>query len=121
MVTRCKSILIVEDDLDIRTTLKQILEFEGYSVFTATNGKEGLEELGKIPRPCVILLDMMMPIMNGWEFMKAQKEDVLLATIPVVIVSAAGERASSTPGAAGFIKKPIELNHLFDFVKRYCG
>jgi CheY-like chemotaxis protein len=116
----CKDVLVVEDDKDIRETLQQVLELEGYRVTTATNGKEGLESLKGIDRPCVILLDLMMPVMNGWEFLEAHRTDTTLATIPVVVVSAAGDKAKSAP-AAGFIKKPVDLESLLNVVRRYCA
>lgn len=116
----CRSILIVEDDNDIRESLAQVLELEGYNVSTAANGKEALELLTTIKRPCLILLDLMMPVMSGWEFLNAQRDDMMLATIPVVVVSAAGEKAKSTP-ASGFIKKPIDLPVLLSMIEQYCS
>ena len=116
---KCSSVLIVEDERDIRETLKQVLELEGYNAITASNGKEAIEMLATIPRPCLILLDLMMPVMDGWQFLEAQREDIILATIPVVIVSAAGEKAKSA-GASAFIKKPVELDCLLSLVKQYC-
>src|SRR3712207_6404701 len=91
-------LLVVEDDQDIRETLQQALELEGYQVSTAGNGKEALDilHLADPPsRPHLILLDLMMPIMDGWEFLEKARSTNLLSGIPVVIVSAAGERARS--------------------------
>ena len=119
MAAKCKSLLIIEDEPDIRSVLQQTLEFEGYEAFTAANGQEGLELLAKIPRPCLILLDMMMPIMSGWEFLEKYSSDDVLATIPVVIVSAAGEKAKSS-AAKDFIRKPVELDRLLQVVREYC-
>jgi CheY-like chemotaxis protein len=65
---KCSSILIVEDDGSIRTTLKLALEVNGYAVFTASSGREAIEELPRIPRHCLILLDLMVPALDGWEF-----------------------------------------------------
>ena len=114
------SILIIEDDEGIRTSLRLALEFEGYTVFTAANGKEGLDVLPTMPRPCLILLDLMMPVMNGWEFIKALEEgDVTLATIPVVIVTAFAEQAQALK-SKGVIKKPVDLDVLFQAVKKWC-
>lgn len=115
-----KIILIVEDDKEIQNSLKIALEFEGYKVFTADNGKEGLEILGKIPTPCIILLDLMMPVMNGWEFMDIISDDLMLSTIPVVIVSAVGDK-KGVPKTEGYIKKPIDLDTLLNTVSKHCG
>lgn len=116
----CKTILVVEDDDAIRESLRQILEFEGYLVKVATNGKEAIELLKDSERPCLILLDLMMPIMNGWEFLQIHDENVGLATIPVVVVSAAGDRSKSVSGVE-FIKKPVELDLLLKIVDRFCN
>jgi CheY-like chemotaxis protein len=118
--SRCKSILIIEDDRDIRDTLRLILELEGYSPLVAKNGREGFEALQGCARPCLILLDLMMPVMNGWEFLDAHRRDVTIATIPVVVVSAIGEAAARL-GAQATIKKPVELDSLLKIVRKYCG
>ncbi len=116
---RCNSILIVEDEKGIQEILKMALEMEGYQVFTADNGKEGLELLPKMPTPCLILLDLMMPVMNGWEFAEALSKEMTLATIPVVIVTAYGERAESIP-SKGVLKKPIDLDALLRIANEWC-
>jgi CheY-like chemotaxis protein len=115
----CKSVLVVEDDLDIRQSLEQILEIEGYQPLLAENGQAAVEILEHGARPCLILLDLMMPVMSGWEFLRIQRENTLIATIPVIVVSAAGDRAKSTT-ANGYIKKPIELDSLLEVVHQYC-
>ena len=123
----CRNILIVEDDLDILDALQSLLTDEGYTVFTASNGKEGLEKLKTIEVPCLVLLDLMMPVMNGWEFLEAKKSDVVIATIPVIIVSAL--RAASALGyeatptiksPVGYLKKPVGLEQLLTLVQEYC-
>ena len=116
----CKSILIVEDEPSIRENLQMILEFEGYSVFTATNGKEGLQALQKMPRPCLILLDLLMPVLNGMEFLEAKSHEDAIASIPVCVVSGVAERPDLSK-ASGFVKKPIDLDALLKFVREYCG
>lgn len=112
-------ILLVEDDYDIRESLRELLEVEGFHVDTAINGLEALEKLAHIERPCVVLLDLMMPVMDGWETMRQLKQDVMLASIPVVVVSAA-ER-TRPPEAARFIKKPYSLDSLLDTVNEFCS
>lgn len=116
----CNSILVVEDDQSIRETLQFALELEGYKVFGAENGRKALEILPHISKPCLILLDLMMPVMNGWEFSEAVKKDALLADIPVVVVSAFVDKAQ-TIKSKGIIKKPIDLETLFQTVKQWCG
>lgn len=115
-----KSILVIEDDKEIQESLKMALELDGYNVFTADNGKEGIEKLRKMPTPCIILLDLMMPVMNGWEFMEVIGKDLMLSTIPVVIVSAVGDK-KGIPKTEGYIKKPIDLDALLNTVSKHCG
>lgn len=114
-----KTLLLVEDDPDIRTTLKEVLELEGYSVLSAANGKEAYDLLKTSPKPCLILLDLMMPVMNGWEFLEAQQSHAKIANVPVIVVSAAGDKAKSAK-AHGFIKKPIEVDGLLEMIERFC-
>lgn len=117
--SQCDCILIIEDDRDIREVLKMILETEGFTAYTAVNGQDGLKALNSIGRPCLILLDLMMPVMNGWEFLQTMKTNFFIATIPVIVVSAVAEN-SQAPGAVGYIKKPVDLRLLLEFVKRFC-
>lgn len=117
---QCKSILVVEDEELIRETLKETLQLEGYNVFTAANGKDALALLKTLEDPCLILLDLMMPVMNGFEFLAFQEKDVMFAPIPVVIVSAFSDQANSLR-VKGFVRKPIDLDLLLRFVKQYCG
>lgn len=116
---KCNSILVVEDEKSIQEIIKIALEMEGYNVVTADNGKDGLEMLPQMQTPCLILLDLMMPIMNGWEFVEALSTDMTLATIPVIIVTAYGERAEQIP-SKGILKKPIDLDALLDQVNNWC-
>src|SRR5262245_40170839 len=83
-----RDILLIEDDVDIRTILKDALEWEGYRVYTASNGQEGIDILPEIPAPGLILLDLMMPIMNGWEFADALETYHPYSDIPIVTISA---------------------------------
>lgn len=109
----CNNILIVEDEKGIQEVLKDALEMEGYTVFTADNGQEGLEMLPKMPTPCLILLDLMMPVMNGWQFAEVISKDMTLATIPVVLVTAYGDRARSTTGMASRLPVVFETQRLW--------
>lgn len=115
----CRSVLIVEDDHDIRVALIELLESEGYTTHSASNGQEALEKLKQSSKPCLVLLDMMMPIMNGREFLDVVMEDARLAPIPVIVVSAIADKVK-THGAQGFIKKPIDIDVILDVVSEYC-
>ncbi len=115
-------VLIVEDDLDIRDALSQILEEEGYHVATASNGLEALEQLRKGPRPLIILLDLMMPVMNGWQFRAEQRADPALADIPVVVISADNnvQEKARAIGVNDCFRKPIEISGLLATLARYA-
>ncbi|WP_408095953.1 response regulator [Peredibacter sp. HCB2-198] len=116
---KCKTILIVEDDDDIRNVMIDLLESEGYTTKAATNGKEALDALGSMAKPCLVLLDMMMPIMNGRQFLDTIMSDTLLAPIPVLIVSAVADK-TNTEGSIGFLKKPIDIDVVLNVVSQYC-
>jgi CheY-like chemotaxis protein len=116
---KCSTILVVEDDEGIRSSLQLMLEYSGYKVETAANGKQGLERLSSIEQPCLILLDLMMPVMDGWAFAEVMKKDMTLATIPIVVVTAFADKAESI-GASRIVKKPVEMDTLLRFVQEYC-
>ena len=115
-----KTILIIDDEEDLRDTLKLTLEFEGYRCHTAANGKEGLEALERIPSPCVILLDLMMPVLNGWQFMEELRAHPSTDQIPVVIITAF-TKLTGAIRANDIIRKPVETDLLLDVVKKYCA
>jgi DNA-binding response OmpR family regulator len=114
-------VLIVEDDEDIRADLVAVLRLKGFEVAQAANGVEALARMsGQLP--CVVLLDLMMPEMNGWELRAAMKTDPRLRAVPVVVVSGAGRLDDSvaTLEVAAMLPKPFELQKLFELVGRYC-
>src|SRR2546425_5042545 len=114
------TVLVVEDDFDLRDALVPILEYEGHRVVSAANGQEALDRLHAMPPPSLILLDLMMPVMNGEEFRAVQLRDPTLASIPVVVVSAhpSAEERAARIGAAGCVKKPFEIEDLLEQVRR---
>lgn len=114
-----KYVLIVEDDFDIRNSLRQILELEGYKVLSAENGLEGLRLLQNLKSPCLVLLDMMMPVMDGFEFLRAKGADITVAPMPVVVVSANADPAKISDAKA-YVKKPIDIDVLLRVVAEYC-
>ena len=116
----CDHILVVDDEADIRLALKEALEWQGYRVVTASNGREALDLLSRILLPCLILLDLTMPVMNGWEFSETLRTDKKFASIPIIVVTAYTDRVGEI-GAQGTIRKPIDLNILFRLVTKYCG
>jgi CheY-like chemotaxis protein len=102
-------VLVIEDDADLRESLAEVLVNKGYEVKTAVHGEEALEALRRDDDlPSVILLDLMMPVMNGWEFRLQQLSDPRLATIPTVIMSAVASQAGSM-GAIATLSKPVNL------------
>ena len=118
-----RSILLVEDDVDIRLDLADILRAEGYEVATASNGQEALDFLGQHSGQVgLILLDLMMPVMNGWDFRARQLEEPALTEIPVVLLSGAGDvaRHALALKTAGYLIKPLRLDSLLGIVSRLC-
>jgi CheY-like chemotaxis protein len=118
-----KNVLIVEDDHDVREALTQVLEFEGYGVVGAANGMEGMECMRVGPSPHIILLDLMMPVMDGVQFREQQMLDPELAKIPVVVISAdrKAEQKAVALGVAACLKKPLEVDNLLELVARLSG
>lgn len=119
-----KGILIIEDERDARESLRQLLELEGFVATTAENGRVGLERIEAQERPCLILLDLMMPIMNGWQFLEAltaHHPDVL-RSVPLVIISAAAD-VGQLPIASGcrVMKKPIDFDQLMRVAHEHCN
>jgi CheY-like chemotaxis protein len=114
------TILIVEDDIDTREMLGRFLELEGYRVETAENGKRALERLGSGVEACVILLDLMMPVMDGWQFRLEQARNAELAGIPVIVVSAAGRERIQKIDADAYLSKPVDLEELLGCVTQFC-
>ena len=115
------TVFIVEDDLDTREMLARFLELEGFRVESAENGKAALERLESGTRACVILLDLMMPVMDGWQFRQAQVQDAALARIPVIVVSAAGRDRIERIDADAYLSKPVDLDELLACLTRFCG
>lgn len=111
------AVLVVEDDRILAETTRALLEWEGYRVRIARNGQEGLVEV-RCRRPCVVLLDLMMPVMTGWDFITELNADPSFRDLPVIIVSAVADQAP--PGAAEVLAKPYEMSRLLELVGRHC-
>ena len=118
-------VLVVEDDREQRESLCAMLDFEGFGHAEAANGQEALDYLDRSCAPCVVLLDLDMPVMNGWVFRAQQLADERLSNIPVVVVTANNEGLRDRfPGVAGFLYKPLnfeKLAALLDLVCRGAG
>ena len=113
-------VLIVEDDSDLREMMAQLLTLEGFQSATVANGQEALKYLSGGDTPNVILLDLMMPVMDGWEFRREQQRDPKLADVPVIVLSALDQTRVGDIGAAAFLKKPLDFDRLLELVRRYC-
>jgi len=119
-VERCHPVLIIEDDPDLREMMAQLLGLEGFQADAVANGREALEHLRHCPAPNLILLDLMMPVMDGWEFRRAQRRDPKLADVPVVVLSALDPARAGDIGAVDFLKKPLDFDRLMSLVRRHC-
>jgi CheY-like chemotaxis protein len=118
-----KLVLVVDDDPDIRETVREILEEQGYRVLDAENGLEALGRLRAGSMPDLILLDLSMPIMGGPEFCSERQKDPALSRIPVVVVTATGspDQKVSRLLINGLLRKPVGLDELLGTVERFCG
>lgn len=116
-----RSILIVEDDRDIRENLGRLLECEGFSVLLASHGQEALNTLrsGLAVRPALIFLDLQMPVMDGSTFLRELESDASIKDLPVVVLTAGAERPPYQ--IAGFMKKPLDIDELIRVATQYAG
>lgn len=112
------TVLIVEDEEDLRELMRHALETRGFQVVTAEEGSDALRKIDDIGRPCVILLDLLMPGMNGWDFFEKLRERPELSSVPVIVHSSASKRAP--PGATRVLQKPLAFDSLVSIVKEYC-
>lgn len=109
-------VLVVEDDIAIRGDLVEILGEEGYAVAAAANGREALEALARDPLPCAVLLDLQMPVVDGWNVLRRVRGDERLRTLQVIVTS-----ASDGPDGEVCLRKPARLGALLDAVERACS
>ena len=111
-----ETVLIVEDEVTTRDALIELLGKDGREIVTAGDGQEAMERLEQAPRPRVILLDLMMPRMDGWEFLRRQSADPSIANIPTIVLS-----GSKLPaGAKHQLSKPVDVERLRALVDQYC-
>lgn len=117
-------VMVVDDDADVRDAIADVVNDNGYQTMIAANGKEAIEQLrGTAVRPCVILLDVMMPIMDGWEFRAELSADPELGAIPVVVLTAHAnmDEVVRRMQAVDCLKKPFELSQLLSTIDRLCS
>lgn len=115
-----KKVLVVDDERNIREVLAAVLQDEGYSVRTAIDGRQALDQLHQDP-PDLVLLDVMLPGLDGRELIRRMQQQSKLADIPVVLISTAAQPALPMLGAAAFLPKPFDLAHLLNTVARVLG
>ena len=118
-----RKVLVVDDDVDLREALCDFLEEAGYPAASCANGREALDYLRREKLPCLVLLDLMMPVMSGWEFREEQKKDPQLSEIPVVILSAnvKADLFGKSLGVEHTLTKPLSLEDLLRVVSEHCG
>lgn len=114
-------ILVVDDEPSLVEAICSVLEDEGYSVTSARDGLAALRAMNDGLRPCLAILDLMMPIMSGWELRAAMLADPTLADIPVAIVSAYARGEMETLRPQAVLQKPFQLSELIQLADRYCG
>jgi CheY-like chemotaxis protein len=112
-------VLLVEDEADLRETLRDGLEMYGYTVVAAEDGQHALEELERIDKVCLILLDLLMPRMNGWDFYAKLRERPERAAVPVIVHSSATQAAPA--GVTRVLAKPVSFERLIATIREFCG
>ena len=114
---------MVDDNIDVRQAVAALLELSGHGVITASDGAEALERLRERSRPDLILLDLFMAGMDGWEFDRRRRGDPSWSSIPVIVMSGSVECERTTPAihADGYLRKPFDIGRLLDWVDRYAA
>ncbi len=117
-----RNVLVVDDDPSIRNLLVEELRYRGYSVITARNGSEALDRLS-VMTPDVIVLDLMMPVMDGWTFVERYRDPARRRSIPIIAVSAEGDLCPGYEalGVTAFLRKPFDLNELANCIAQLTG
>ena len=114
-----REVLIVDDDLSTREALTDLLQDRGYSVTAAADGREALNYLRDASPPGIIILDLMMPVMDGWEFLEHQSHDPMLLEIPVIVVTATPPQYYLR--ATAILRKPIQFESLLEMIDRFLS
>ncbi|HUN56886.1 MAG TPA: response regulator [Candidatus Binataceae bacterium] len=119
-MARGAEVLVIEDEDEARTFLVQILEYEGFSVLGFANGAEALNYLAQSEEPCLIVMDLRMPVMDGPRFRTAMLQDQRLAKVPVVVVTAMDPSAAAGLSAQRVLRKPVDVDALLAVIRQYC-
>jgi len=112
--------MVVDDDADIREVLSEVLAENGHEVVTAANGLEALQILRRDPLPCMVFLDLMMPVMDGYVFMEQRRIDPMLAAVPVAVITAGRQIDFDRLEGATVVPKPLRLPVLMSVVDKHC-
>ncbi len=112
-----KKVLIVDDEREIRETLEEFFQEEGFTVATAANGAEALDRLHDGEAPCVVLLDLLMPVLGGNEVYQAMQQEPRLVNVPVIVMTSDPSRA---PSGLLIMKKPMNMARLLSTVQQHC-
>lgn len=116
-----EAVLVVDDDPDTREVLSELLDASGLKVMQAENGLKALDVLKKTPRfPCLVLLDLSMPVLDGRGFLKRRAKDPTLRDIPVVVISASNQPGEPLEGIEEYLRKPVKVDRLMEIIDHYC-
>jgi CheY-like chemotaxis protein len=113
------TVLLVEDEEELRETMREALELNGYDVVAASDGQAALDQLDRIEHICMILLDLFMPRMNGWDFLARMRELPAMSAVPVIVHSSAPHQAPA--GVTRVLQKPLEFERLLSVVREFCS
>jgi CheY-like chemotaxis protein len=113
------TVLVVEDEQDLREMMRDALELNGYTVVTAEHGVDALAKLADIEDLCLIILDLLMPVMDGWDFVVKMRQQTRLASIPVVVHTSAAGQAPA--GVTRVLQKPVLFDRLLSVVREFCA
>lgn len=112
------TVLVVEDEEDLREMMREALELSGYTVVTAEDGQDALDKIPGIDRLCLVILDLLMPVMNGWDFFEKFRQRAELSAVPVVVHSSAPGQAPA--GVTRVLQKPLMFDRLVSVAREFC-
>lgn len=113
------TVLVIEDEADLREQIRDGLELNGYAVVTAEDGQDALDKIAGIETLCLVILDLLMPVMNGWDFVQKMRQRSELASIPVVVHTSAPGPVPA--GVTRVLQKPVMFDRLLSIVREYCA